>query len=74
MEKVTKIKLHKRIKELGYDLEFWCDRSGGQWVIEGTDKNGQWFTRGVGVRWLHHLSFQQWIETAITFHNDPESY
>ncbi len=72
MEKVTKIKLNNRIKKLGYDLEFWCDRSGGQWVIEGFDKNGTWFSRGTCVMWLHHLSFKQWIETAIRFHNNSE--
>ena len=75
MEKVTKIKLNKRIKELGYDLEFWkFTGDGSYWVIEGIDKNGTWFSRSTCVYALHHLSFQQWIETAITFHNDPESY
>ena len=59
---------------MGYDLEFWYDRSGGQWVIEGTDHNGEWFTRGVGVFALHQLSFAQWIDTALGFYADPENY
>ena len=69
MTKITKHRLNREIKIMGYDLEFWYDQSVGQWVIEGIDKNGEWFARGTCIYALHHLSFKQWIEIAIKLHN-----
>lgn len=69
MTKITKHRLNRELKIIDYDLKFWYDRSVGQWVIEGIDKNNQWFSKGTCVFALHHLSFEQWIDMAIEFYN-----
>lgn len=63
--KVTKIQLNTELKKLGYEMQFWYDRSGKQWIITGINNRGEWFTSGLKVFALHQLSFEQWIEQAL---------
>ncbi len=50
---------------MGYDLELWYNRSGGTWVITGTDQSGTWFSNSVYVYRLNHLTFNEWIKEAL---------
>lgn len=68
--KVTSRLLNRELKiTQGYNLKFWRCKHNKEWVIEGVDKNGEWFARGTCITSLKVLTFEQWINKAIRFYN-----
>ena len=57
--------INRKLNSMGYDLELWYNRSGGTWVITGTNKNKQYFSNSVYVYRLNHLTFNEWIKEAL---------
>ena len=66
---LTARNLNRQLKRMGYEIEFWYDRSGGTWVIAGIDKNGDWFSKATYVYRLNMMTFDEWIDEAISHYN-----
>ena len=66
---LTAKNLNDELKRMGHVLEFWYDRSARTWVISGINKNGDYFSRSTFIFRLDMLTFDEWINDAISYFN-----
>ena len=59
------------LRDAGFDLSLWYDRSAKQWVFTGPSTEN-WYQTGTCIYRLDDLTVDQWVELANIYTNHQQ--